>query len=205
MEQTQSVEVVTTADLVTVMLGNRLTFAEICAAIESTYPSKIFSRKVIRSRIVNLKDSKHASIYSEKDMKEEGGKTYWTLVSVESCYFRRDSLTRGGAPRKDPKPPYIRPRPPFSERELESCRLAHLFNFFLRNVRSTRNVQKIKIRRLSGINSIYGTDSSCSGRWSALGNCNGGGVSARNISGVVSGRMQSIPQNTARAVAVNHE
>lgn len=158
MDWTHSEVVVTTADLVAIMLCKRLTFAEICAAIESTYPSKIFSRRVIRSRIVNLKDSKHAIIHSEKDMKEEGGKTYWTLVSVESCYFRRVSLTRGGAPRKDPNPPYIRPRPPFSERELESCRLAHLFDFFLRNVRSTRNVQKIKIRRLSGISCFYGTD-----------------------------------------------
>ncbi|EED6910145.1 hypothetical protein XV54_002994 [Salmonella enterica subsp. enterica] len=203
MEQTQTVEVVTTADIVAVMLGKRLTFAEICAALEVAYPSKIFFRKVVRSRIVNLKTSKNARIHSEKE--SETNKTYWMLVSVEPCYFRRDSLTRGGAPRKDPKQPYIRPRPQFSAPEQEACRLARLFDLFLRNARSVRNVQTIEIRSIGSISRFHCTNSSRGRWWSTLGNGHGWWVSANNVSGFVSGRCQSVPQNAARPVAVIHE
>lgn len=131
------VEVVTTQDITTVMLGRVLTFGEICEGVFGCYPNKVTSRRLIRIRIVNLKDSKNAVLLSEK----RDGQTYWHLVSVASCYFRRDSLTRGGTPRTDPpKSPYIRPRPQLNTHELEACRLANFFNHLLYELRERQRI-----------------------------------------------------------------
>lgn len=138
MENFEELEVVTTQDITSVMLGQILTFGEICEAVFARFPNKVKSRKLIRIRIVNLKDSKNAVLLSEK----RDGLTYWQLVSVAPCYFRRDSLTRGGYPRMDPpESTYIRPRPQLNTHEREACRLANLFHRLLNEVRQRQRIE----------------------------------------------------------------
>lgn len=126
---------VSSRDVVAVMLGKSLTMSEIVAAVESHLGVRVDEsmRRNIVHTMYNLKRSRNADITTAKMMERGFYVNRWMLKSVNECYFRSSSAARrAGAEKKAPVKTKKKPKRSTELRspnksqvdEINICRLA---------------------------------------------------------------------------------
>ncbi|MBN5204699.1 hypothetical protein JY462_07695 [Serratia marcescens] len=119
---TEKERVLTTRDIVAVMLGKKLKTSEVIDAVRAAYPECRTSRRAIRNRIINLSVSRNAVMQVLGDSRIKT----WHLVSVDECYHRKSTqtrLARQSSPQLEDEPKSVKPRirPKMEPRELAYC------------------------------------------------------------------------------------